>query len=743
MAIDNLNFYSAWLPAGQLTDRYSSKPGCLRSKNLDIFSSSKSVKATAWSEPEDTTESWVVLVDQTGNLILKSDWNVYDRSSWSEVLVKSGIATNFPSYDVSYDWQRGTYTPALWGTEKQLISKYEKWNLKYFTIFTDKARYSWSAEEYKVTDDDEVYTWNGWENRNGIWHKNGTTTTTNIRFKVNNLKWLTGAKLYISADNQGYTSEEWHITINYISFSKPRYYYDAETEDMQYEYSTTSENLTFEQLDDSTGKDVYVDIPLVNIADDYNYYLTISLKHTAWTDGTHTWSHWELQLNVLNYNDYYNYLPVREDRYLEDIWEYYWEKWDSFQVLYNWSGEWMNDANYARVVRYNLEKYMWWANDVSMDVIWMIAWNEQVYMIGNMNWNGYIIPCDLSGGRWTPFIAYGCTFKGVANIDYLMYLVWEDRGISQLWVYNQQELVSLLGGNEETQYENLIRTDEQYRFDWRMIKYRWNLILSTEDWRIFEYGQTYGGKWGAFIHEIDGTITELRAKDNDLTVKYTKDGVTYAIIYQDDTPYKHYNSEWMAEYPIILWNHLLEKEESDLYASYILPSSNTSLEFWGMANHYHFWTFKSWDNPEFDTETHYKLEDIEWSYYLQFIEKNGEWFTFRLVGDLPSLTPVGWAQPTPWTPEIIPGVYGEWKYNIVDRNGSIWLTYDEYNHFRKIGEITTEEYQEWEFRFHNLNNKLELPKTHSLQIMVKGKGNQNYTPELFALDLVANQRERW
>ena len=51
MAIDNLNYYSAWLPAGQQTDRYSSQPWCLRSKNLDIFSSSKSVKATAWSNP--------------------------------------------------------------------------------------------------------------------------------------------------------------------------------------------------------------------------------------------------------------------------------------------------------------------------------------------------------------------------------------------------------------------------------------------------------------------------------------------------------------------------------------------------------------------------------------------------------------------------------------------------------------------------------------------------------------------
>ena len=80
---------------------------------------------------------------------------------------------------------------------------------------------------------------------------------------------------------------------------------------------------------------------------------------------------------------------------------------------------------------------------------------------------------------------------------------------------------------------------------------------------------------------------------------------------------------------------------------------------------------------------------------------------------------------------------------ITDTEWTELITYSDYNHFRKIGEITTTAYQEWEFRFHNLNNKLELPKSHSLQIMVKGKGTVNHTPELFAVDLVANQRDRW
>lgn len=758
MAVDNLNYYSSWLPAWQQTDKYTSQPWCLKSKNLDIFSSSKSVKATAWSEPEDTDESWVVLVDQTGDLILKSDWNVYDRSSWSEVLVKSGIASNFPAYQVSYNWQTWTYSNAQRWTEKQLLSKYENGNLKYFTIFTDRSRYFYSAEEYKIPDEDEVYTLNGWESSGGVglWKKNGTSATTTIRFKISNLKWVWMTRLMIRAMNEYNYTEEWHITISSISVDNPRYWYNDETWQMEYGHSSSSTTLTgYEQLDDSTWKVVYVDIPIFPISDDYSYYLTISLKHTYWTDNTHTWTHWRIETNILGYHDGYNYLPVDANRYLEETGEYYWENEIANQVLYNWSGEWMNSNTYQRVVRYDLVKYMSWASDVSMDVVAMIAWNEQIYMIGNMNWNWYIFPCDLSWGRWTPYIAFGCTFKWATNIDYLLYLVWEDRWVSTLWVFNQQELVPLVWGSQESQYDDLVGVDEQYRFDWKIVNYRKNLILTTEDGRIFRYWQTYGGKGGTFIHDLpeDCEIKSLRAKDNDLIVRYAQtttswgvDTVTnYAIIYQDDTPYKNYNTEWEAVYPIVLGNHLLEKEESDLYASYILPSFNTSLEFWGMANHYHFWTFTSADDPELDSNTHYKLKDTYWSYYLQFVERNGDQWTFRLIGDLPSLTEIGGLTPWGWgwLWSFIPWVWGEWKYKIVKENWDICLTYDSFNHFRKIWEITTDSYQEWEFRFHNLNNKLELPKTHSLQIMVKGKGNENYTPELFALDLVANQRDRW
>ena len=144
MAIDNLNYYSAWLPAGQQTDRYSSQPWCLRSKNLDIFSSSKSVKATAWSEPTTTGSD---IIKQDGNLILKTDSKVYDISSGTEVLLVNPSA-NFPVYPVNYNWSEGVYSNATWGTPQDLVTKYEWDELKSFTVFTDRNAYTWSSEKF-------------------------------------------------------------------------------------------------------------------------------------------------------------------------------------------------------------------------------------------------------------------------------------------------------------------------------------------------------------------------------------------------------------------------------------------------------------------------------------------------------------------------------------------------------------------------------------------------------------------
>ena len=737
MAIDNLNFYSTWLPAGQLTDRYSSQPWCLRSKNLDIFSSSKSVKATAWSSPTTTGSD---IIKQDGDLILKTDGKVYNISTGEEVLVVDP-STNFPSYQVSYSWKNWTHTNATRWTVQDLVAKYEWDTLKSFVVFTDRASYNYSTVKYvaektfyRVDDlelQDDVYT-DGYE-----FKQETVSSAASILIDIES-PFANDIPIKIYAKES--ELDDANISLNSISCRVFKYYYDAQ-QDAMVPYTFSSEDITFSW---NITDWIYVNIPW--IPKNYKISIELNFKFTKkeWAS-TYWWQHWNLYIDMngwpvedhkmklanntksdWDYNEYYTYLPIR-DRELVSVWDYgysesFWMKGTSFQPLYKWTWTWI-DVNWEKKTRYDFVTDMWWETDVSMDIVWMMIWNEQVYMIGNMDWNWYIIPCDLTWWRWTPYIAYGCEFKWATNIDYLMYLVWEDRWVSQLRVYNGQELVNILGGTEEKSTKNLIDSAEQYKFDWKMVNYRKDLILSTSDNRIFAYWQTYGGKWGTFIHELPWTITKMVSKGNDLVVEYESNSTKYITALQDDTPIKVYNTEWLAEYPIVLWNHLLEKEESDLYASYILPSASCSLEFWWMANHYHFWTFTSSDTYSFSATADYKLKGCTGNYKLKYIETNWNQYTFRLEGDLPAQT----------TNDM----------KITDTEWTELITYTEYNHFRKIWEITTTWYQEWEFRFHNLNNKLELPRSYSLQIMVKGKGTTSYTPELFALDLVANQRDRW
>lgn len=739
MAIDNLNYYSAWLPAGQQTDRYSSQPWCLRSKNLDIFSSSKSVKATAFSTPTQWASD---IIKEEWWLVLKTDWKVYERTALGDVLFVDP-SVNFPVYPVSYTWENWPFNDAQWGTVQDMSVAVEWDEWKSFVVYTDRSSYVYSKVKYtpaksfsnvdNLTLQSDVYS--NWYQ----FKKTGTSwSESSLMITLENSPFSTfPVKIYA---NQ-FGSSNTDIELDSVQLYVPRWYYlDAELDSMSVTSGLWSyQYVSFTWSIRDTGG-ITLDIPTFpTYSNRRQVKLTFKYTQHEWVSN-YGWSG-ELYVDMnwwpeayhfmtnsdWDFNSYYSYLPIRE-RKLAPVWEYYWMKWQSFQPLYSWVSSWV-DVNGEKKTRYDFTQYAGVVNDPWMDVIWMIVWNEQVYMIGNMNWNGYIIPCDLAWGRWTPYIAYGCQFKWVTNIDYLMYLVGEDRGISCLWVYNWQELVPVIWGREEKDSKNLIKNEEQYKFDWKIVNWRKNLILTTEDNRIFQYWQTFGGKGWVFIHELpsEATITWLKANWNDLEIDYsiTESWTTtnYTIKYQDDTPIKNYNLEWMAEYPIVIWNHLLEKEESDLFVSYILPSSACKLEFWGMANHYHFWTFTSSDSYTFSTTASYKMKGCTGSYVLKYIEANENQYTFRLEWDLPVQT----------TNDM----------KITDTEWTELITYSEYNHFRKIGEITTAEYQEWEFRFHNLNNKLELPKSHSLQIMVKGKGNQNYTPELFALDLVANQRERW
>lgn len=790
MAIDNLNVMTSWLPAGQQTDQYSTKPWCLRSKNLDIFSSSKSAKGTAWSwETQEGSD----IIKEIWSLTLKTDGKVYDYG----VEIANPRST-FPQTQVSYNGMYGSYITAWWWNSKDMIAKYEGNFWKTFTVFSDSAQYTYNKNWYIISK-------RFWELTNCSFH-NGTPerwswTNDPTRWlcewyeieKTSNSAWYCSIEVYIDTScfsdirlavgaykyNESHTQNAYPY-LDYIQRREYNYYYDPQVNEMvpklsrfdsvyYWETYWTYDNPVYitrtvwPNTKWATAT-IYFRRKKVEWASDYKWDDLIMVNFIWWPD-PRTVENMERENNTKVYEDCfytYNLLPIKIDRKLKKIWEYYWEKWDTTQTLYQYAESRKMDPLWQHVTDYNLEQYMAWENPATMDVIDMISWNEKIYMIGNMDGNGYIIPCELTGWKGTPYIAYGCTFKGATNIDYLMYLVGEDRGISQLWCYNTQELVPLIWGDKkkvevdsvthEKADNDFIDTNEQYRFNWKMVEYRGDLVLATEDNRLFRYGQTAGGKGWSFIFDIPWEITDLRTENDNLIVSYevtrteTDENeqeveVTYKYnrTYQDDIADKNYLTEREAVYPIALWNHLLEKEESDLYTSYILPSKDCKLEFWGAGNHYHYRTFKvwnvvpwSWVSPTvaLNLLRTWKLQiaGTTWDYNLEYVEDDGTRFTYRLVGDLPQQTENSIKQLTKAT---------------TNHNDDPFYTFTEFHHFRKIGEITAEGYTEGEYRFHNLNNKLELPKTHSLQIMVKGAWTAEASPELFTVDLIANQRERW
>lgn len=756
MAIDNLNYYSSWLPAWQQTDKYSNLPWCLKSKNLDIFSSSKSVKATAFSSP--STADADVIAEWWG-LVLKTDWKVYERNNWTDTLFIDP-ATNFPVYKVSYTWENWPYADATRWTVQDMVvaTEWDEW--KSFVVFTDRASFTYSKVKFVPTKRFEYDSW--WTLASDDyteWYQFTKNDTTSSSLDILVFVDSSFATIPLNVVAHEYSGSNTSISLEYARLYYPDFYYDAELEAMSptrvidyYDLTWTWGSLTdwwihFEVPTFPTywGRRILrLSFKFIKSWSNYWWDGHLYIDMNGWPVETHRM---QWQYSSWDYNYYYSYLPVRE-RKLNEIWVYwysmaYWLKGQSFQSLYKWISSWVT-VNWQKKIIYDFVQDMWWANDPWMDVIWMIIWNEQVYMIGNLNWDWYIIPCDLTGGIGTPYVAYWCEFLWATNIDYLLYLVWKDRWISCLWAYNWQELVQVIGGNKESNVSDMIDNDEQYKFDWGIVNWRKNLILSTSDNRLFQYWQTYGGKWWAFIHELPSNAANvtLKANGKDLEVSYTITAswttTKYITKYQDDVAVKNYNTEWVAVYPMVIGNHLLEKEESDLYVSYIIPSNLTKLEFWAGANHYHFWTFKM--TPWTEAPAVWSTWEIEWIgnprdlphllvnlEQVSFVEANGDYFTFRWVWELPVLSgnetwrlKRGWIKDTP-----------------------TYLNFTEVHHFRKIWEITAGGFTEWEFRFTNLNNKLELPKSHTLQIMVKWIGTNQFTPELFSLDLVANQRDRW
>ena len=380
MAIDNLNVMTSWLPAGQQTDQYSTKPWCLRSKNLDIFSSSKSAKGTAWSEE---TQDWDDIVKQVEDLVLKTNSKVY----------KDGVefvnpVTNFPSIEVAYGWVYAWHAPAQRWTPKDMTAQYEWWTLKTFNVFTDRIQYNYNSEWIIVpkdfvynecTNSTPLHQWERWSMWDGTeWYMFQKLTASDsycrVCFTVDPKQFI-NIPLVLSANAR--ESESYYradVYLDYIEQWMEYYYYDPQIwwfVPRRYNYVHTPYweeymllrnpiYLNFDVWPESSSVTQYWVIQINyrfkkrEWSNDYQWGWALMVDFLWWPDKDRQVESLKWRNDTTLYCDSnysYNLLPIKRQRKLKKIWEYYWEKWDNTQVFYQYAEYWRKNNNWLKLLK--------------------------------------------------------------------------------------------------------------------------------------------------------------------------------------------------------------------------------------------------------------------------------------------------------------------------------------------------------------------------------------------------------
>ena len=755
MAEKDLVYYKQWIPAWHQMDKYSANPWCLFSKNVDIFSSSNSYKATAFSTPSSQWSD-IVDMDERWRIVLKSNCDVVDTLNDT---VLFNAATEFTAIwanpKVDYVWPESSshFDTAVFWTPQKLVVKYDWDEWSEIVVFSDRTMFVKPRYTKRIDYTDQAsWTWVYWKDCTATFTSTWAiriTDMTKKNFSVYvNFKtpWFCKAKMYVEWHLSGSSTwtVEWSAT-DPVRYCPPLCNYDAPSDSMIQRTWGTTISITPPELWQEYNY-INFETPMYTVThDDYawNCVLLFFKLNTNDTVNTSSPRKWVIELDTpSNITEYYNLLPLTENRDIKNIWEYYYiyNGW-TFPSLRTYESEWVTRRKTIEWVErivdvplYTFTQFMWWEIDPAMKAVDCVSFNEKVYLICNKDWNWYIFPCSLSWEKWTPYIAYWVEFKAAIVLNYLIYLVWENRWVSTLFIYSWTELVHVIEWNQKNWYwDDKVNKSEQFKFNWMMADWRGKLVLGTEDNRVFCYWQTFWGRWWSFIHSLAEwqVLESIRTIGKDLYIKYTETETSWGvettvlktIKYQDDTAIKNYNTEFEVVYPVVIGNHIIEKEVYDLYCSYRLPSVSTKLEFWLSVNHNYFWSFltdwtvtpTAWDK--------FKISSCSWEYWLVFVEKVWNWLTFTLDGDLPYQT-LNTA-------------------NLVSEDTETTIPFIEYNNFKRIRQITTDSFKEWFYREENITAKLWLPRVHSVQLMVRWIGTANYTPEVFWVSLDSNQRNRW
>ena len=318
-------------------------------------------------------------------------------------------------------------------------------------------------------------------------------------------------------------------------------------------------------------------------------------------------------------------------------------------------------------------------------------------------------------------------FINAIMVNGYSYVIAEERGIRWLYVFYNWQTKKIVGADTKyTESESLMDGKEIYNFTWEMLNWRGHVVAPTVN-GIYMYWENKRGQnvW-SFILKVDWTINKMFVNENNqLRVEYTSWANSYYRLYQDDIVKKNYESDWSITYPVQIWSHMFEKEVRDLEVSYSLPNSSTSLDVYVSVNDYYFWSFlTSWVSTAPAVWAKFKASWLSWNYWLEFVEKDWNWLTFKLTWDLPYQTLN--------------------TKNLVSEDNQTTISYTDFNHFKKIGTcIKTDPFmKEGKARIFKIATDNELPIVRKMQIRVDWHTDTHNSPLLYSIRLLSDQKDR-
>lgn len=704
-----LNFYQQGAVAWLQQDKYSMAPWFIEGKNLDIFSSSQSVKASARGSEEVVSDE-IVDTDERGRFSLRKDWSVWDNERNRIIIGNNYNNRAIKNVVYSYDRKR----PISSGKPLKLLVSWGEEDWETIVVITTTLIHTkirrWYSPKVKLKNISGCIV-----NPDGSISADGKSKQLTFEADFEGTGFRRLNTVFIKKKVPDNAPLEWDLEAPEVDNYTYGLRYDRADDMLKLESHTKRSD--FQVITSAWGDETYRHAELLDV------------NLAPWG-----WNSLKIKTRIKNGENSQkcNYKIYVEPDELIDNWTIYIDEIASSNLKQ------LGDDIIIKGIRsskiYNFLPDNTRFNKIEFGEVFSVGWDlwvraqdvvvsdSQIYAFSNKGEDGIISVYPKVAWEDGEHTTYPwMNFIEAVRKNNLIYIVAKNRGITGLYVYNGAELIPIISGSIIDEDNDVLGYELQVPFT-RILEYGKFIVLWTRD-KVYFYGKNGEAnalsnvlhlKSGDRIIKIDVVRDKLRVfyRSGDAVKKRT----------HSNSSVKNYQKEFEIRFPIQIGAHMLEKELKELEVSYLLPSKDCVLEVWWGVGKYHFWSF--WiEGASFNLWEKCTIKYTQGEYKLIYEESNGAWHTFILEGEVPSLQ---------WF----------WKKTLVRENGEE-LNYTEINHMRRIGEIRADRgYTEGVARFVNLHNQLQLPRGHIIQIMVKGYGTEHNTPELYSVNLISEQKQR-